>query len=483
MEHLAKALRVPRAKVAGFTLADSEVGEDLLRLIKDRCRKDTTQLPDVARHLLQDMQRKNVTLRLRCLCIIDMLFMRSQRFRESICEQGGIRIIARSAGLLHDENAGEALETSGQLQERVKELVEVWDLSFGLQLPVLHAVARYFRESLKLVMPNVTARAEQFVADRQRREEDALRLLLTKRDRAIRDARAELGDIEVNVRRLEGCFAVLYPAFDDIFGEAESGNGRAATGGAGAAAVAPLLVWVGDGGEELCEVGREDEGRDGLPTHSKRPRLGETADAESEPEPEPEWEDVSDDDDSDDDINDNGKQPARSEAAVFTQAPGTLELRVRTGLPTVASTGTKLVADTVSALGPPPEHEAVLQVMRELCRFCARHALPLLAEWQTTLAQAIALPPERAAAVATTAVAVHTAATRAAGPVLRRVALLRAATRRVLLRCRGAFDESTEQLLREQGEEALLSGAVLPQPRPVPLPLQPRPDVDNVDEW
>ena len=478
MEHLPKALRVPRAKVGGNLLADCEVAEDLLRPIKDRCRKDQSQLPDVARHLLQDMQRKSVTLRLRCLCIIDMLFMRSQRFRESVCEQGGIRIIARSAGLLHDENAGEPLETSGQLQERVKELVEVWDVSFGSQLPVLHAVARYFRESLKLAMPNVTARAQQFVADRQRREEDALRLLLTKRDRALRDARAELGDIEVNVRRLEDCFAVLYPAFDDIFGEVGSGGGRAVV----VVPPPPLLVWVGDGGEEIGEVGREDEVRDGLlpaPTHSKRPRLEETTDAGSEPEPE--WEDASDDDDDDDD--DKGKQETRP---VFTQAPGTLELRVRTGLPTVGSAGTKLVADG-SALGlgppPPPEHEAVLQVMRELCRFCARHALPLLAEWQTTLAQAIALPAERAAAVASTAVALHTAATCAAGPVLRRVALLRAATRKVMSRCRGAIDESTEKLLREQGEEAILLGAELPQPRPVPLPLQPRPDVEDVDAW
>ena len=471
MEHLPAARRVPRAKVGGGLLADCEVGEDLLRPIKDRCRKDQSQLPDVARHLLQDMQRKSVTLRLRCLCIIDMLFMRSQRFRESVCEQGGIRIIARSAGLLHDENAGEPLETSGQLQERVKELVEVWDVSFGSQLPVLHAVARYFRESLKLAMPNVTARAQQFVADRQRREEDALRLLLTKRDRALRDARAELGDIEVNVRRLEDCFAVLYPAFDDIFGEVESGNGRAVA----VVPPPPLLVWVGDGGEEIGEVGREDEGRDGLspaPTHLKRPRLEETADAGSEPEPE--WEDVSDDDE--------GKQETRPEFVVFTQAPGTLELRVRTGLPTVGSAGTKLVADG-NALGPPPEHEVVLQVMRELCRFCARHALPLLAEWQTTLAQAIALPAERAAAVASTAVAVHTAATCAAGPVLRRVALLRAATRKVMSRCRGAIDESTEQLLREQGEEAILLGAALPQPRPVPLPLQPRPEVEDADAW
>ena len=465
MDALAKALRLPPKAQRGGA-GDNEVREELLRPIKEACRRDAQVIPELARCLLHDVQRKNVSLRMKCLAVIDALFTRSQKFRESVCMQGGIRIIARSAGLLHDEQqagneAAAALETNELIKERVKELVEVWDLAFGLRYPALHSVARYFRESLRLVMPNVAARAQQFASDRRRREEEALRLLLTKRDRVLRDARADLGEIETNLRRLENCFSVLFPAFDDILGPAEDEGALGGGGGGRGAEVgaAQQHVWVQDG-EELGPVsaagdeeeddgGGEGGGGGGGAQRCTRPRLGDEigGDQQGDEEDETAWQDASDDD-GDDDGGGGGSQ-RKARPALLAQAPGILELQMRSGLH-------RLVPGEAQGSGPlgAPEHEAVVQVMRELCRYQARHALPLLADWQTVLSQAIALPASQAGAGAATGAG--------AGAVLRRVALLRAAARKLLLRCRDVFDQDTIDLLRQLGEDALIAPLLRP---------------------
>jgi hypothetical protein len=135
-----------------------------------------------------------------------------------------------------------------------------------------------------------------------------------------------------------------------------------------------------------------------------------------------------------------------------------------------------------------PEHEAVLLVMRELCRYHARHALPLLSEWQSVLARATELEAvvgagvdevstraattgRGACATIATASASVTASSSASalasasasasvliGPLLRRVALLRASLRRTLQRCGEVLlsDTETVRLLVDQGEGSLL---------------------------
>lgn len=418
-----KAVKVPPKRL-GVSLIDNDVDEQLLKPIKQACKKDGALIKDAVRYLLSDVQRKNITIRMKCLFIMDALFTRSHSFRQILCDEGGIRQIAVSAGLLPDDKStGDPLTTNDEIKERVKELVEVWDLAFGVHYPSLRAVARYLKESLKLKMPNVAGKAAQFAADRQRRAEESHRLLLTKRDRILRNARADLTEIRSNVARLEECFTIIFPTFDQILGgDARSvADGPLATSGL---LINDPLVWMSVTGEELGPVdvdADEDEEENETSADSqaaKRLKLDHSGDDVA-------WEEASD---SEEDI------PIPQTAAGPEIAPFALELQMRTGLQ-------QLNAET-------PDNAVVVQIMRELCKYLARHAVPMLAEWQTILAESLSHSTPEAAAAAASAASSAPSTT----DVLRQVALLRGSVRKVLHRSKGIFDEGTRALLEAHGE-------------------------------
>ena len=156
--YMVKKITNPPKEVASKTLVDSE----LLIPLKNICKSnDMAQLGEVFHYLSTDLiSKKNGLYRLRSLFTIDYVFMRSRLFRSIVCNH--INIIIRCAGLLrtqsHKIDNDIASSYVKEVEEKVKELIEIWDLTFGEQFSQLKVVARYLRESLKLKMPNLQVR-------------------------------------------------------------------------------------------------------------------------------------------------------------------------------------------------------------------------------------------------------------------------------------------------------------------------------------
>ena len=144
-----------------------EIAPDILQSIKTECKKNPDTIKEVFYYLSVDLCKRSGVVRLRSLDVIDCLLHRSKSFRELVCAD--IKQIATATGLLSDSSSGNSsnsslnsssktgIETSHaeELVNKGKELIEIWDHLYGDRHPQLRAIARYFRESLRLQMPNI----------------------------------------------------------------------------------------------------------------------------------------------------------------------------------------------------------------------------------------------------------------------------------------------------------------------------------------
>ena len=143
------------------------VDRRLYAQIKALCKVDSSMSKEIARYLLVDLKNKSIIVRIRSLCIIDVLFWRSKVFRHEINQS--IRTIGDAGEFLYnnnrntnDTNQSTSSNYSGcmlrDLQEKIKLLILLWDASYGMYLPQIRTFVRYLRESLKLPMPDIHVR-------------------------------------------------------------------------------------------------------------------------------------------------------------------------------------------------------------------------------------------------------------------------------------------------------------------------------------
>ena len=163
---LKKATNPPNPKKEEEVRDWKTVAESLLSPIKKLCKRgDASVLSEVFHYLSIDLARNSVISRYRALVVIETLFLRSSEFRNIVCSN--IRLVAKSGDLLKTEATSSLPTLSGntkkvdlrtsllELQTKTKEIIDLWDVLFGDQYPTLRAMARYFRETLRLDMPNV----------------------------------------------------------------------------------------------------------------------------------------------------------------------------------------------------------------------------------------------------------------------------------------------------------------------------------------
>ena len=118
------------------------VDENIITNIKNVCKKDVSIVTEAARYLLLDLENNHGVIRLRSLYVINILFIRSNTFRTIVSKD--IKHIAKCAGLLRiDGNYKLALTYQNEVESKVKELIELWDISYGGYYPQIRAMARY----------------------------------------------------------------------------------------------------------------------------------------------------------------------------------------------------------------------------------------------------------------------------------------------------------------------------------------------------
>lgn len=138
------------------------VSLEYLSPIKQLCKTHPDSIKEIFYYLSLDLTKRNGVVRLRVLYIMDHLLHRSKEFRTLVFSD--IRQISKCMGLLGDQASSSdrsvpaVTSHSVELQNKGKECIEIWDHLYGDRNPQLRAIARYFRESLRLQMPNIMVR-------------------------------------------------------------------------------------------------------------------------------------------------------------------------------------------------------------------------------------------------------------------------------------------------------------------------------------
>ncbi len=356
------------------------VEEALIKPIKTLCRRSEDETMEAKRYLFLDLQHNNWLIRIRSLEIIDALFTRSHRFRASVCDN--IREVAVSGFLIDDVSPTSSNRFPNlssefkRVSNKVKELLELWDVQFGNHYPVLRATVRFLKESTKIKMPDVKRKARDYQERRRQTETNSARIATARRNQVMSEANRELPEVEEDLKRLEEFFEVLFPDLDNF---------------------------VSNLGLPVAEE-KEEEG--------PSPKRARVANAEEEEE-DVDWEE--DDEDSGTALLD-ASAPAVSSLAIN---PLILELDVE------GPDGSARDVD-----------QNVLELMRKHAVYLAKHRVPKLQRWQDTLVAANIKTNNTTVAVT----GEDLAASQGVNALLRRVALLNVRLKRGLRdRCQKLF--------------------------------------------
>lgn len=143
-----------------------DVDAQLLSPIKQACKSSADCIKEVFYYASMDMKKRSGAVRIRALLLMDCLVHRSKLFRELVCAD--VKQIATCMGLLNendlsasrksqasDRNVSPVTSYLVELENKGKELIEIWDHLYGDRYPQLRALARYLRETLRLEMPNI----------------------------------------------------------------------------------------------------------------------------------------------------------------------------------------------------------------------------------------------------------------------------------------------------------------------------------------
>ena len=143
-----------------------DVDSQMLASVKQACKSSADSTKEVFYYASMDLKKRSGAVRIRVLLLMDCLVHRSKLFRELVCAD--VKQIAMCMGLLNESDQGPSKKTSAtdrfvspvtsfsvELENKGKELIEIWDHLYGDRHPQLRALARYLRETLRLEMPNI----------------------------------------------------------------------------------------------------------------------------------------------------------------------------------------------------------------------------------------------------------------------------------------------------------------------------------------
>ena len=136
--------------------------DTLLHKIKAMIKKDTAQVENAYRLLIQRLATKHASVRLLAFLMMKELFVRSVRFRELFCQDLTqiVELTVAPRGTLPQPRAA-----ASALRERALDCIAEWSESYGEALPQLKLAYRYLEGVLRMRFPRLreaeAARAEQ----------------------------------------------------------------------------------------------------------------------------------------------------------------------------------------------------------------------------------------------------------------------------------------------------------------------------------
>jgi phage gp29-like protein len=172
---IAKAVKAPSNKSNNITLTTNANNTSTLFEVDQQVLNEVLQytLTQNAGNMVTEVlmrhlkTNKSAVTKMKSLKIIDFLFQNDSQFRRIFSSSQILRELLVSCGVLHasDHHAQTSSSASvairlaesfgEQVKDRALQLIERWDVKYGLQCPAIRAMKRYLVESLRISMPDV----------------------------------------------------------------------------------------------------------------------------------------------------------------------------------------------------------------------------------------------------------------------------------------------------------------------------------------
>ena len=170
-------------------------------------------------YLLHKLKSKSQSNQGKSLFLIDYLFCRSRVFRETLVDKMSFLF-----GIFDSSSASNGVRYSPHFKNQLARLVELWDLRYGKGYPTLRAGARYLRESVGIINTDLVEEAQRLIQESKGREAIRIRNAHEKRREILREYKNTLKAVNECVDNITRCFSILFPSFEEEYGQHHSVN-------------------------------------------------------------------------------------------------------------------------------------------------------------------------------------------------------------------------------------------------------------------
>jgi uncharacterized protein with GYD domain len=147
------------------------------------------------------------------LQIIDELFMRSKLFRTLIVENMD-QLMSLSVGFRRNAPLPAPPSVASVLRSKAIELLEKWNVSFGVHYRQLRLGYDYLKNTLRLQFPNIQANVERIQQERRERERRSKEILLNKYESLKEKLSSIKGEMLSTMDEIDGCLEILHSKQD-----------------------------------------------------------------------------------------------------------------------------------------------------------------------------------------------------------------------------------------------------------------------------
>lgn len=147
-------------------------------------------------------------MRFLAVLIVDELFMRSKLFR-SLLVVNFDQFLSLSIGFRRDVPLPPPPSIASRLRSKSIELLEKWNVSFGIHYRQLRLGFNYLKNTLRYQFPNRLENASRLQQERQEREMRSKQILLNKLENLKENFSSIKAEIQSTINEIEECLEIL----------------------------------------------------------------------------------------------------------------------------------------------------------------------------------------------------------------------------------------------------------------------------------
>ncbi|KAF9202019.1 hypothetical protein BGZ49_007790 [Haplosporangium sp. Z 27] len=185
-----------------------------VKQVKSICKKSDDNVKAAYEYLMIQLQRKHAQIRFSSTQLIAELFQRSHVFRELLAADYSI-FLQLTAGI-HQSTLPPPVVFAEKTKQLAISLTNEWNSKYGAIYKQIALGYEFLKYHLKVDFANLVPVTEEARNAEQRAQDEMSKRLRKKRyEKAAAEMQDKAEDIQDNVRKMNSCFEILVPKFDD----------------------------------------------------------------------------------------------------------------------------------------------------------------------------------------------------------------------------------------------------------------------------